>query len=507
MYISNSGNDVTGDGSIANPFRTISKLHTLPTVDNRTILFERGDTWDEGLVINNLNNVTIDAYGSGLKPEISARNTLPGNWTNVSGNIWSLNYTNGDNVGQYHRLWLNGVEQKSIGSSSVSAGEFRSYNNTHYVYSESDPTGLVEVPYLLGNRTVLAIHGSDNLTIKNINIRGGAFGINGVDNDSLLVYNCKIYEQGEYKGISIGYYVGISGLEDSISTYMRFIKDTIDYNTTVNYGTGMAPNQAGSDGIALLYGNEDILIDSCYFKGYYHSSLLVGGETARYRLHNLTVQNSYFTNPDQSYGKPINMVGDNSLVDMTVNVTFRYNTFFDYPTRNQFCGDSIYLYYNVFDSTRLGEYDDAELQHIYFGASQQARNYWVVNNTFTRAKHYAMVLRGDYSHVWNNIIDEQRSDKVAIFNGSSNDHIELYNNLSNSDNFFYFEGDKGYTVTEANAETWGNGNIYADPQLTSYTPDAGSDAVDGGYTHTLSIYDYYGNSINGTPDIGAVEKQ
>jgi F5/8 type C domain-containing protein/parallel beta helix pectate lyase-like protein len=83
-YFSQSGNDVTGDGSTDNPWKTLSKAKTqidaADSSDMVNLYFKRGDTWTKdtgatvttitfGLLVNSSNPiVNIDAYGSGNKP-------------------------------------------------------------------------------------------------------------------------------------------------------------------------------------------------------------------------------------------------------------------------------------------------------------------------------------------------------------------------------------------------------------------------------------------------------
>lgn len=95
-YFANAGNDVTGNGSIGNPFRTISKCNLI-TLNNTvavgdSILFNRGDNFnDTTLLINKSgtsgNPIVYGAYGTGNKPILSSFYTIT-TWTNMGANIW-----------------------------------------------------------------------------------------------------------------------------------------------------------------------------------------------------------------------------------------------------------------------------------------------------------------------------------------------------------------------------------------------------------------------------------
>lgn len=99
-YFSQSGDDSTGDGSIATPWKTIAKAQAVHDAGsgNVALLFKRGDEWREttGLSITK-NNVTVADYGLAVgvvgKPFFN-RFTIDyldasNPWTNASGDRWT----------------------------------------------------------------------------------------------------------------------------------------------------------------------------------------------------------------------------------------------------------------------------------------------------------------------------------------------------------------------------------------------------------------------------------
>lgn len=93
FYFSQSGNDATGDGSAARPYRSLAMAQQV--LDNSTgninLYFKCGDTWRERYGLNVVkSNVRIDCYGTGAKPLFMPMTVTydPGGWTNVSGDIW-----------------------------------------------------------------------------------------------------------------------------------------------------------------------------------------------------------------------------------------------------------------------------------------------------------------------------------------------------------------------------------------------------------------------------------
>ena len=70
-YISNAGHDDTGDGSIGNPWATLTKVNSLSLLPSTTVYFRRGDTFVGTLTVSASGSpgkpIIFDAYGSGGK--------------------------------------------------------------------------------------------------------------------------------------------------------------------------------------------------------------------------------------------------------------------------------------------------------------------------------------------------------------------------------------------------------------------------------------------------------
>jgi hypothetical protein len=95
-HFSQAGDDSAGDGSLAQPFRTLSKARELlgqhPS-GGIALLFRRGDVWreQEGIVTA-VPNITIADYGEGAKPLLTTFQLIgqPQQWAPVPGhpNTW-----------------------------------------------------------------------------------------------------------------------------------------------------------------------------------------------------------------------------------------------------------------------------------------------------------------------------------------------------------------------------------------------------------------------------------
>lgn len=111
-YVSSStGNDVSGAGTQANPWQTLSgpsnHINGGSFQPGDVIYLRRGDTWNEQLIPPSSGTsgspITFDAYGTGPAPVITAMAAINGGfaaatWTHVSGNVWATSATPGVNT-------------------------------------------------------------------------------------------------------------------------------------------------------------------------------------------------------------------------------------------------------------------------------------------------------------------------------------------------------------------------------------------------------------------------
>ena len=88
-YVSNAGNDDTGDGSEGTPWATIAKAMSQVSASD-TISLNKGDTWTESVTFSQ-NSLTLNAYGAGVAPIISGGIALTG-WA-ASGSLYTKSYS------------------------------------------------------------------------------------------------------------------------------------------------------------------------------------------------------------------------------------------------------------------------------------------------------------------------------------------------------------------------------------------------------------------------------
>lgn len=93
-YVANAGSDAQDGRSPERAWRTIARVCAETLHSGDRVLFRRGDTWREPLVVcsgDETGVVTYGAYGAGPKPVLmgSVSKSRPADWKNERGNIWS----------------------------------------------------------------------------------------------------------------------------------------------------------------------------------------------------------------------------------------------------------------------------------------------------------------------------------------------------------------------------------------------------------------------------------
>jgi len=93
-YVSSSqGNDGNAGTSASAPWQTLAHVNAQTFNAGDTILFNRGDVWNESLTPPSSgasgNPITFDAYGVGAPPNFTGYYEVPASaWINVTGNAW-----------------------------------------------------------------------------------------------------------------------------------------------------------------------------------------------------------------------------------------------------------------------------------------------------------------------------------------------------------------------------------------------------------------------------------
>ena len=288
-YFSQSGNDTSGSGSIASPFRTLAKAQLLITqhqaTGNVAFLFRRGDTWREQVGLQNSTpNITIADYGdaAAAKPKFTPFLSIntPAAWSPVVGqiNVFSRTLLPDGLTPGLPVLWVKQDEnrsrpysrQQTIAGVAAAEGSFwySSPTGTLYIHPRhSTTTGQATDPRTDGNDyQIIRSTGAgilvrgDGSRIENIIAEGWGMDItsptqqHGIDcavtgSARSLVIGCESYYNSSH---AITHYVGGGG--GGIATFINCRAGLCNYN---RYGETVFNAFAA-------FGDSEVIFDSCF---------------------------------------------------------------------------------------------------------------------------------------------------------------------------------------------------------------------------------------------------
>ncbi|MFZ1928247.1 MAG: hypothetical protein WAU50_03870 [Candidatus Sulfotelmatobacter sp.] len=175
-YVSSStGNDANAATSAATPWKTIAHVNGQTFQPGDSILFKRGDVWNESLAPGSSgslgNPIKFDAYGSGAAPNLTGYYAMPSTaWVLVTGNAWKAavpsTYT-AINFCLFGSVW--GQKVAAVSSNLTAAGDFYLANGYLYVFASGNPANFYNeaiVPMALSNVPVININGQSWLTFQ-----------------------------------------------------------------------------------------------------------------------------------------------------------------------------------------------------------------------------------------------------------------------------------------------------------------------------------------------------
>ena len=175
-YVSSStGSDANNGTSSATAWRTIAKVNGQTFLAGDSILFKRGDVWNESLAPSSSgsagNSITFDAYGTGPAPNLTGYYAAPpGSWVLVTGNAWKApvpaTYST-INFCLFGSIW--GQKVAAATSNLTAQWDFYLANGFVYVYSVGNPATYYNapiVPMALSNVPVIHVNGQSWLTFQ-----------------------------------------------------------------------------------------------------------------------------------------------------------------------------------------------------------------------------------------------------------------------------------------------------------------------------------------------------
>jgi len=175
-YVSSStGSDGNNGTSSATPWQTIAHVNGQTFQPGDSILFKRGDVWNESLTPPSSGSsgdpIAFDAYGTGAAPNLTGYYAVPATaWVLVTGNAWKApvpsTYT-AINFCLFGSIW--GQKVSAVSSNLTAQWDFYLANGYVYVYSVGNPAAYYNepiVPMALSNVPVINTNGQSWLTFQ-----------------------------------------------------------------------------------------------------------------------------------------------------------------------------------------------------------------------------------------------------------------------------------------------------------------------------------------------------
>ena len=363
FYVSSEGDDANDGLSPGTAWRTVEKVNGQTFLPGDAILFRRGDTWRETLVVPSSGDathaLTFGIYGDGAKPRILG-STQATTWTDQGSNVWrsatvvadpydgaepaELFFENGDGTVSL------GAHQDAIGSLTAEHQWTWASGNV-YVYAPTSPDTAyvsVEVPQRssamdLDNREYLHLDGLDLRYT-----RWSGVGYDWQHNDmlelfGLLIENCEIAYIGSWQ----------SDVEQGYGTEVVYSNMTIRNNKVHDCGRrGLAIDMYG-DGFTA----ENIVIEGNELYDGFHTTgvdIDVGAGSYTAAIHQLTIRNNliYETSPDRSVdASNLIFIQNNNQAATSIDNVFIYGNVFLYPNGYAVLSEgiqSVFIYNNSF---------------------------------------------------------------------------------------------------------------------------------------------------------------
>lgn len=530
-YIANAGNDITGDGSIGNPWQTIAKVNSLTLSPGDIVYFNCGDRWREtlALAVGGLESGTSGSYikftkyGSGDNPKIVGSN-IPSGWSNISGNVWRTNNTFSSVKGLYpgscdiyfeysDNTKERGVYKSNTGS-LVTEFDWTESAGYVYIYSTTDPSSAYESVEIPQRWVCVYTEENEYLHFDGIDLNYSSFcGMDGTSHNSVREYHGLIVENCEISCIG-----GVTPSQYGFGLNTVYSEYTVRNNLFYYCGRrAVSMNTQAAAGYTFTVTN--VLIEDNTFKWGSHTTAL-----------DLTV-NNIGTGGDTGTVYYDGIIFRRNIIEEKQNVTITYtcNQIWVQAYNNGLSGyiTNVYIYSNIFKYWRNKaiaiECDTLRSIYIY-------NNTFFENNVTTTPGNegysiYADTLTGNAPNaniqVKNNIFYTTfptepggKGAHIVMYNITNTKlfcDYNLYYRVSNSVRTHLINGFSYYMNTIGSLpNSWeDNCPTPGDPLFVSTSDfhlQAGSPAIgEGVYLSGVVDLDYEENYFDNPPTVGAYE--
>jgi|WetSurSiteA1Bulk_404760.scaffolds.fasta_scaffold00020_33 hypothetical protein len=486
-YISNNGNDNNNGHSKQSAWKTIAKVNATALYAGDSVLFQRGGTWREELLIQysgtEQSYIVYSAYGTGHKPRILGSDRSDA-WTEIQSNIWqstsvlaaprqrtgnattnhpaSIFFGEKDGSitwGNMENIHLNSEGAPTDICECTRDNGFALLDKEHdwcweanhiYVFSTQNPAeryDFIEVPQRVSAIKMESHNAQQYIKIENLELM---FALKyGFDGGWPMAY--------EKRGLQIKYchigYMGTKGAASAIGLQVWHSDMLIQGNDIHDCGRRNISYNVYADTRTSSLVFENVVFDGNNLHNGYHTTGvdIYGGYSDEFR--NFVIKNNYiWDNPEDD---PANQPND--FTSMGTYLASGNATF-----------DGFKVYNNVFSFIKQ--------KHI---VADNLKNSFVVNNTF-----YGMNLRAGGSGyramisvsadpenfvIDNNIFYGNVKDEYVLSAVTFSDDSHLGTSMNN--NLFYQE-DPSQRIVTINV----SGNSYRMAQWEEYKSGTGWDA-------------------------------
>jgi len=344
-----NGNDSNNGTSQATAWKTISKVNSSSFSPGDYILFKKEEIWREVLVVpssgSSGNPITFGAYGSGDKPIISCRDSIPGwsaagNWVQDD-DVWSINLSNDP-----YRLFLSGTEYiEAETEGSVNSSERWWYdreNDNLKVYATLNPSTAysnVEGARVVAFSTVFVT--KSYVIFQNLDVRGGAAAIELEDLDHVIIDNCTVGLYSGFQGVRL---IGNSSTVDYCEIKNCVIES--GYNNW-DYSYLRPDGYHLQDGIYIGHGANYNKVYGNIISNWGHACVGVENldhpsETSNYN----EIYENILTSPNTNYNRGF-FTDAGSTTGMCAYNKIYWNLIQNTTVKNQIHGNNNEVYYNI----------------------------------------------------------------------------------------------------------------------------------------------------------------
>jgi hypothetical protein len=545
LYFSSTlGSDVTGDGSVDHPWKSLMRVPSV-LAPGKTVLLRRGDTWHEPQLSwilsekhgTELAPMVIGAYGDPALPRPVVADmvkNLRDEWRVEGGDVYSVaQYDPNQADDRVFRLFIGGQPLPKVPSldSLVDNTYCVSQRRIYLKCSSFASYPFVETIQYTTGYFVYA-RDTQYLTIQDLELKGGdtwCAMLFHSPTDHFTIRNVYLH-QFRYYGVVFGPHTSPDGVREARN--ITILDCVIDKGWTpamnseyrhqvggINNGTG-AGQEPGGDGILFSEGVDTAVVRGCTITNMGHSGIGSQYNDATLTnpgVRNITIEQNVIDAGSSPYCRAVAFSGP----PRCSSIVIRRNYFHDLNVQSQFGGEKVYIYSNIFDSTHDNLVPAKDWGSAALGAGLSyppnvpvtLRNSVVANNTLTDADcffHMQSAPNDGYAlfgnKFSNNLMKEWRTQREPSSPRTFNSAIVLDSTYAaqwsfKGNGFWKSTGDSivlyvkrtsvlndEYTVATLNARPNSLGNRRAEPQFvggSGTTPDkfrlaASSPFINGG---------------------------